>query len=124
MLDNCCCGLPPWSYGDVGNTTLLAEKNLKVFAAADLDVIVTDCSSCASFLKKYPKVFKDDPKNQEIADQKLPMIKDVVEFLYATEHGTVEQRGVVKRYLVIMILMLLSAQKRCKRLSQGIVLRW
>lgn len=93
VLDNCCCGLPPWSYGDVGNTTLLAEKNLKVFAAADLDVIVTDCSSCASFLKKYPKVFEDDPKHKELADQKLPMIKDVVEFLYATEHGTVEHKG-------------------------------
>ncbi len=87
VLENCCCGLPPWSYGDFGNTEKLAAKNLQVLANADLDVIVTDCSSCASFLKKYPKVFKDDQENLELANRILPQIKDVVEFLYTSEHG-------------------------------------
>lgn len=86
VLDNCCCGLPPWSYGDIENTQKLAKKNMQVFSAADLDVIVTDCSSCASFLKKYPKVFKDDNQSLSLAEKQLPLFKDIVEFL-------AEQRG-------------------------------
>lgn len=82
VLNNCCCGLPPWSYGDVENTKKLALKNLKIFAEADLDVIVTDCSSCASFLKEYTKIFQDDPENLALAEKTVPLFQDVVEFLY------------------------------------------
>ncbi|SHH46082.1 (Fe-S)-binding protein [Desulfofustis glycolicus] len=85
VMDNCCCGLPPYTYGDLGNTKLLARKNLDVFEKLDVDLIVTDCSSCASFLKKYPKIFKDDERDAARANKELPMIKDVVEFLYADE---------------------------------------
>ncbi len=85
VLDNCCCGLPPYTYGDLGNTKLLARKNLDVLEKLDVDLIVTDCSSCASFLKKYPKIFKDDERDAERANKELPMIKDVVEFLYADD---------------------------------------
>jgi glycolate oxidase iron-sulfur subunit len=98
VIDNCCCGLPPYTYGDMGNTKLLARKNLDVFEKLDVDIIVTDCSSCASFLKKYPKIFKDDGRDYERANQKLPLIKDVVEFLYADEQsgtkGSSEAAGV------------------------------
>ncbi len=87
VIDNCCCGLPPYTYGDMGNTKMLARKNLDAFEQLDVDVIVTDCSSCASFLKKYPKIFKDDGSDYERANKKLPLIKDVVEFLYADEQG-------------------------------------
>ena len=34
VLDNCCCGLPPYTYGDIGNTKLLARKNLDVLEKA------------------------------------------------------------------------------------------
>ena len=81
VLNNCCCGLPPWSYGDIENTRKLAIKNMKMFAEADVDVIVTDCSSCASFLKEYTKVFKDDPKNLALAEKTVPLFRDIVEFL-------------------------------------------
>lgn len=87
VLDNCCCGLPPWSYGDIGNTKVLAEKNLKIFAEADVDVIVTDCSSCASFLKEYKKVFADDQEKLALIEKTRSKIKDVVEFLHASEFG-------------------------------------
>ncbi|MBE0586372.1 MAG: (Fe-S)-binding protein, partial [Desulfofustis sp.] len=85
VMDNCCCGLPPYTYGDLDNTKMLARKNLDVLDKLDVDVVVTDCSSCASFLKKYPKIFKDDGPDYERANKKLPMIKDVVEFLYADD---------------------------------------
>ena len=60
LLDNCCCGLPAWTYGDLEVAKKLAEKNLITLSAGNFDVIVTDCSSCASFLKKYPVIFEDD----------------------------------------------------------------
>jgi len=81
VLDNCCCGLPPWSYGDVENTKNLAVKNIEVFSKLELDVIVTDCASCSSFLKKYPTVFEDDEHNLQLAKQQHPLFQDMVEFL-------------------------------------------
>jgi glycolate oxidase iron-sulfur subunit len=57
VLENCCCGLPPLTYGDRPAAQKLAEKNLHLLAAGNFDVIVTDCSSCAAFLKKYPTLF-------------------------------------------------------------------
>ncbi len=88
ILNNCCCGLPPWSYGDLENTKKLALKNLKVFSEADVDVIVTDCSSCASFLKEYKKVFKDDPENLVLVEKTVPLFRDVVEFLATRGEAT------------------------------------
>ena len=62
VLENCCCGLPPVTYGDREAAAKLAEKNLKMLAENEFDAVVTDCSSCASFLKKYPDLFaEDDP---------------------------------------------------------------
>ncbi len=87
VLNNCCCGLPPWSYGDIENTKVLAEKNLKVFAETDVDVIVTDCSSCASFLKEYRKVFAGEPQKLELVEETRKKLRDVVEFLYTAEFG-------------------------------------
>ena len=92
VLNNCCCGLPPWSYGDIDNTKVLAEKNLQIFAEADVDVIVTDCSSCASFLKEYKKVFADDPQKLEMVEQTRSKIRDVVEFLYTSKFGVDEDK--------------------------------
>ena len=65
----------------------MAEKNLKIFAETDVDVIVTDCSSCASFLKEYKKVYKDDQQKLELVEKTRPKIRDVVEFLHASEFG-------------------------------------
>jgi glycolate oxidase iron-sulfur subunit len=87
VINNCCCGLPPWSYGDIENTKRLADKNLQAFSEIDVDVIVTDCSSCASFLKEYKKVFADEPQKLEIISQQMAKIRDVVEFLYSSEYG-------------------------------------
>ncbi len=93
VMNNCCCGLPPWSYGDIDNTKVLAEKNLKAFAETDVDVIVTDCSSCASFLKEYKKVFADEPLKLELIEKTRAKIKDVVEFLYSSKFGESGAKG-------------------------------
>lgn len=81
VLDNCCCGLPAWSYGDVENTKKIARKNLKIFSELDVDVIVSDCASCSSFLKKYPKVFEGDGQESRIAEKQTTLFKDMAELL-------------------------------------------
>jgi glycolate oxidase iron-sulfur subunit len=78
ILDNCCCGLPAWSYGDMAAARKLAEKNLDIFAARDLDVIVADCSSCASFLKKYAIVF---PPGHELHDRAVSVVTKVCDMV-------------------------------------------
>lgn len=83
LLDNCCCGLPAWTYGDLEVAKKLAGKNLKTFSAGNFDVIVTDCSSCASFLKKYPVIFEDDDQKHQLARNISSRLKDMVEFLFS-----------------------------------------
>jgi glycolate oxidase iron-sulfur subunit len=83
VLENCCCGLPAVSYGDRTAAVRLAEKNLRVFAEGRFDVIVTDCSSCAAFLKKYPTLFpKDDPRHAA-AEALAAATGDLVEVIAA-----------------------------------------
>ena len=55
VLENNCCGLPAWSYGDLDAARRLAGKHLPLIEAAGADLVVTDCSSCTGFIKKYPE---------------------------------------------------------------------
>jgi len=85
ILDNCCCGLPAWSYGDRAATQKLAGKNLQIIAADEFDVIVTDCSSCASFLKKYPEIFPPGDQRHDSAAFIAERARDMVELLHDHE---------------------------------------
>lgn len=57
VLGTNCCGLPAFSYGDLEAARRLAAKNLAILAAAGAAAVVTDCSSCAGFIKSYPRLF-------------------------------------------------------------------
>jgi len=48
----------------------------------NFDVIVTDCSSCASFLKKYPDLFADS-EHLDTAKEMATRLKDVVELIFS-----------------------------------------
>lgn len=99
ILDNCCCGLPAWTYGDITAARKLALKNLETVSSGSFDVIVTDCSSCASFLKKYPAVFEGDETNQTRAQEQLPLFQDMVEFVFKHHYKTPSlQRPVIVTY--------------------------
>jgi glycolate oxidase iron-sulfur subunit len=78
VLENACCGLPAWSYGDLPAARKLAEKNIDILSRDNLDVIVTDCSSCASFLKKYPTLFPDTDPRQKMAASVSNRVRDMV----------------------------------------------
>ena len=84
ILENTCCGLPAGSYGDRKAARSLAARNLEVVAAQPLDWIVTDCSSCASFLKQYPGLFdQGDPlheQSKEVASKVRDMVEQALSF--------------------------------------------
>jgi len=55
-----CCSLPAVSYGHSGVAQEMAKKNIELLLAEESDYIVSDCASCSSALKDYPKLFKED----------------------------------------------------------------
>jgi glycolate oxidase iron-sulfur subunit len=81
VLENCCCGLPAMTYGDLAATQVMAEKNLALLEQREFDVIVTDCSSCASFLKKYPTLFPEGDPRRKAAELQAGRIRDIVQLL-------------------------------------------
>jgi len=85
ILGNCCCGLPAWSYGDLEVARRLAGRNLPVLADGKLDVIVTDCSSCAAFLKKYPELFLESDPLHARATAVGATVKDLAEWVSSVD---------------------------------------
>jgi len=83
VLDNNCCGLPAWSYGDLPAACKLAGKNLPLLAAERIDAIVTDCSSCTGFIKKYPRLFPENDPRRKAAESIAAKARDVSEWLAA-----------------------------------------
>jgi glycolate oxidase iron-sulfur subunit len=81
ILPNVCCGLPPFSYGDLDAAKQLARRNVDVMTAQAVDAIVTDCGSCSSFLKEYPDLLKDDPLYSEKVSALQPKFKALSEYL-------------------------------------------
>jgi len=85
VLENCCCGLPAWSYGDLKAARKLADRNLSVLDSEKFDVIVTDCSSCASFLKNYARLFAEAGKQHKRAAAVSARVRDMVQLIHAME---------------------------------------
>ncbi|MDE1889977.1 MAG: (Fe-S)-binding protein [Planctomycetota bacterium] len=55
-----CCGIPARSLGDVKTARKLAEANVKVFADANVDFVITACATCGRTLKRdYPRILGD-----------------------------------------------------------------
>lgn len=84
VLENCCCGLPPMTYGDRTAAQKLAEKNMALLADGEFDAIVTDCSSCAAFLKKYPTLFEEDDPRHHTAAALAALVQDLPELVAST----------------------------------------
>ena len=79
---NACCGMPVYAMGDLDDAHMLALENLKRLGDDD-DPVVTDCSTCASFLKDYPKLFANDTTDHARAVKLAGRVRDVVELLPA-----------------------------------------
>ncbi|HAM35795.1 MAG TPA: hypothetical protein DEB40_06345 [Elusimicrobia bacterium] len=86
FLDNGCCGLLAYNYGDVADARLLARRNIERFeAAGGRGPVVGDCSSCVAFLKSYPQLFLGDPVWKPRAERFAACVADVPEILAAQE---------------------------------------
>lgn len=81
LLDNNCCGLPAWSYGDLAAARRLAARNLPLLETGRFDAIVTDCSSCTAFIKKYPLLFAGNDPSHEKARDVAAKTRDIAEWL-------------------------------------------
>jgi glycolate oxidase iron-sulfur subunit len=89
---NNCCGLPPWSYGDIEAAKDLARANVRAFEDTGAEAILTDCGSCSSFLKEYVHLLADDPEYRDRAAAFSAKVKDVSEYLVSIEAVAPEGR--------------------------------
>ena len=94
ILGNVCCGLPAASYGDHDAFKNLAQRNLDIMANLEAETIVTDCGSCAAFLKEYADLLADDPECGHKAAAVRPKLKALSEYLM--EIGLPEFEGRVE----------------------------
>jgi len=81
VFPNVCCGLPPYSYGDLDAARELTRKNLDLLAAVDGDFLVTECGSCGRFLKQWADLFPADPIYQRRAEAWTSRLRDFTELL-------------------------------------------
>lgn len=94
IAPNNCCGLPPWSYGDMDAARKLAGSNAKLFGKLGIDHIITECGSCSGFLKEYAEVLPDDSDAKWVAEHTL----DITQFLPTLSLPKVEPRGITVTY--------------------------
>ena len=76
-----CCGALNVHSGDLEYARSMARRNIDVFLAAGVDVIVTASAGCGSAMKEYDDLLKDDPKYAEPARRFGELTKDITELL-------------------------------------------
>ncbi|MCK5885508.1 MAG: (Fe-S)-binding protein, partial [Alcanivorax sp.] len=75
-----CCGAPHLNEGDRDTTRSLAQHNLDLFMALDVDAIVTDCAGCGAALKEYEELLEESGDHEKLTTFRNK-IKDISEFL-------------------------------------------
>ncbi len=93
VVDNVCCGLPAYGYGDLDAARALARKNMDALEQVDADVVVTDCGSCSAFLKEYPELFEGIAEEQERARRLASRVRGFSEYLAAEGLPSTNGRG-------------------------------
>lgn len=76
-----CCGLPPYSYGDLVSARELARRNLELLGGLGADFLVTECGSCGRFLKRYPELLAEEPDLARQAEALGEQVRDFTELL-------------------------------------------
>jgi glycolate oxidase iron-sulfur subunit len=75
-----CCGAPVFlGAGDFDTGRRMADSNLKAFE--NLDYIISDCATCTSALKDYPKFLADTPEREEAYKKFADKVFDISQFL-------------------------------------------
>lgn len=85
FINNTCCGLISYNYGNLKDSKKYALENIEKFMDIKKNnpnvFIVADCSSCVAFLKKYPQLFADEEENLSKAKEFSESVKDVIEVI-------------------------------------------
>ncbi len=81
VMDNVCCGLPAFGYGDLEGARQMARKNLDHWREKRYKHIVTDCGSCYSFLSDWPRLFDEGDPYRADAEQFAGSLREVSRFL-------------------------------------------
>ena len=82
VLDNCCCGLAVYGYGDREGARRLARANIDRLGDLDrFDAIVSECGSCSGHLKEYPELLAEDPVYAAKADRLRKKVRSFSEFV-------------------------------------------
>ncbi len=93
VLDNACCGLAAYGYGDLEAAAKLARENIRrVGDPRRFEAIVSECGSCSGHLKEYAHLLAADPKWSPAAQQLTDKVRSFSEFV--AEKGGVEALGV------------------------------
>jgi len=90
--DFVCCGMPPYSYGDMETALSLARKNTDLAHSLEVDAIITTCATCGSLLKRYPSLLAEDPDYS--AQALASRVRDISEFLM--DIGLIPEMGTLK----------------------------
>ena len=97
VVEHGCCGLPAFSHGDLQTARRLASANIEAFSDDPDCLIVTDCSSCASYLKDYPQMLAIDDSGgvEEIAraERFAGRVRDIAEILAGAEFAQLLREG-------------------------------
>lgn len=80
--ENNCCGLPPYANGYTDAAIEMAKTNINVLEK--FDVILTECGSCSSQLRKYAELLKDNSEYAKKAKRLSERVIDSNEFIYKT----------------------------------------
>jgi glycolate oxidase iron-sulfur subunit len=80
FMENACCGLLCYNYGELNDARTLARKNIEKAQGmgGSMTPIVGDCSSCVAFLKSYPQLFLEDPEWRTQAESFASRVQDAV----------------------------------------------
>jgi glycolate oxidase iron-sulfur subunit len=82
VLDNCCCGLAAYGYGDLDGARSLARANLELLGdLSRFDVVVSECGSCSGHLKEYPELLDGDPEFSRRAARLVGKVRSFSEFV-------------------------------------------
>jgi glycolate oxidase iron-sulfur subunit len=86
ILDNCCCGLAAYGYGDLEAAANLARENVRRLGdPRRFAAIVSECGSCSGHLREYGELLAEDPEWAERAALLTSKVRSFSEF--------VEERG-------------------------------
>ncbi|MEN6567430.1 MAG: L-lactate dehydrogenase (quinone) large subunit LdhH [Veillonellales bacterium] len=77
-----CCGKPVLGMGDRETAKGIAKRNIEVFEAANADVIVAACPTCAeTWHQTYPELFADEPEWKKRAENIAHKVREFISFV-------------------------------------------